>query len=187
LRARLNRFAWLCAIAGAVAATTYLVLALVLTVGDNDKWGKVTVPGEGHVTLQEGPVVIHYQARANLGEDDSLDAPADLVVRVTRIGGGEPLELEDGSHISSYSLGSTDGTSVWRTEVPADGEYGVVTSVGAGAPYPDKAVTFGPDAELGEVLLRGAGIMAVGLLLGGLLWLLGRRYRRPPATLSGRA
>ena len=187
MRARLNRAGLLCAIGGGVAATTYIVLTLVLGVGDNDRWGKVTVPGEGHVTLEEGPVVIHYQARANLGEGDSLEAPADLVVRVTRIEGGEPLELEDGSDISSYSLGSIDGTSVWRTEVGADGQYGVVTSVGAGAPYPEKAVTFGPDAELGEVLLRGAGLIVIGLALGGLLWLLGRRYRTPPATLSRRA
>ena len=187
MRGRLNRLAWACAIGGSVVATIYVVLALVFTVGDNDKYGKVTVPGEGIVELEEGSVVIHYEARANLGENDSIDAPGDLVVRVTRIGGGEPLELEDGSHISSYKVGSIDGTSVWRAEVPAAGRYGVVTSVGPGAPYHDKAVTFGPDAEMGKVLLRGAGMIVGGLLLGGLLWLLSRRYRRPPATLTPRA
>ena len=37
LRARLNRAGLFCAIAGGVAATTYIVLALVLSVGDNDR------------------------------------------------------------------------------------------------------------------------------------------------------
>ena len=187
MRARLKRLAWVFAIGGSVLATVYVVLALVLTVGDNDKYGKVTVPGEGLVTLEEGPVVIHYEARANLPDDSSIDAPDDLQVRVTRLGDGAALEFEDGSHISSYAVGSINGTSVWRAEVPADGRYGVVTSVGPGAPYPDKAVTFGPDAEMGKVLLRGAGMIVGGLLIAGLLLLFSRRYRRPPATLSRRA
>ena len=187
MRARLNRLAWACAIGGGAVATIYVVMALVLGVGDNDKFGRVTVPGEGIVTLEQGPVVIHYEARADLPADESIDAPDDLTVRVTRIGGGEPLELEDGSRISSHSVGSTSGTSVWRAEVPADGRYGVVTSAGPGAPHPDKAVTFGPDAVLAKILLRGAAAIVVGLLLGGLLWVLGRRHRRPPATLSARA
>ena len=147
----------------------------------------MTVPGEGHVTLEEGPVVIHYQARANLGEDDSLDAPSDLVVRVTPIGGGEPLELEDGSRHLLVQPREHRRDECLAHRGAGRRALRVVTSGGAGAPYPDKAVTFGPDAELGEVLLRAAGMIAIGLVLGGLLWLLGRRYRRPPATLSGRA
>jgi hypothetical protein len=165
-----------------VVALVYVVLALLLTVGDNDKYGKVAVPGEGRVTLPAESVVIHYEAQANLSENDSIDVPDDLRVRLN-----PPLELEDGSHISSYQLGSTAGTSVWRTEVPESGDYGVVTSVGPGAPYPNKAVTFGPDAEMGKVLLRGAAIIVIGLLIGGALALWSRRYRRPPATLPPRA
>ena len=187
MRARLKRLAWVFAIGGGAVATVYVVLALVLTVGDNDKYGKVSVPGEGIVTLEEGSVVIHYEARANLPDDSSIDAPGDLRVKVTRIGDGAALELEDGSRISSYAVGSINGTSVWRADVPTGGRYGVVTSVGPGAPYPEKAVTFGPDAEMGKVLLRGGAIILGGLVVAGLLLLFSRRYRRPPATLSRRA
>ena len=118
--------------------------------------------------------------RSNLPENSSIDAPDDLVVRVQETGKGEELKLEDGSHISSYKHGSLDGTSVWRAEVPRSGTYAVVASVGPGAPYADKAITFGPDADMGAILLRGAILIVVGLAIAGILWQVANRIRTPP-------
>jgi hypothetical protein len=183
-RRRLRVLAWVMVIGSSSIAVLYLVLAVVFTVGDNDKYGKVAVPGEGRVTLEEGSVVIHYEARANLGENSTIGVPADLSVRVRPIGGGELLAFEDGSHISSYQLGSLDGTSVWKAEVPASGDYAVAVSGGAGDPYPDKAVTFGPNADFGAILLRCAAIIGIGLLAAGALMLLSRSGRRPPTPAT---
>ena len=147
----------------ASSRTIYIVLALVLTVGDNDKYGKVTRAGRG-ARHAGGGTGGHPLRGAGQPPRRLVDRRAGRSqVRVTRLGDGAALEFEDGSHISSYAVGSINGTSVWRAEVPADGRTASVTSVGPGAPYPDKAMTFGPDAEMGKVLLRGAGIIVGGL------------------------
>ena len=185
MRARLRLWAWVFAIGGATVATIYIVLALVLTLGDADRYGKVPLPGEGQVELEEGTAVVNYQARANLPSETSIDEPDNLRVRVKPVGGGEPLALEDGSHISSYNLNDLAGTSVWKVEVPVSGRYGVVASGSGG--YPQEQIAFGAYVDIGAVLLRGFLIIVGGLLVAGALALQSRRLRRPPATLPGRA
>ena len=185
MRARLRAWAWVFAIAGAVAGTAYIVLTLVLTTGDYDRYGKVPLPGEGRLALEEGTAVVNYQAQANLPSDHSIDEPANLRVRVRPVGGGEPLRLEDGRRIASYNHNALSGTSVWRVEIPETRRYGV-TARGDGG-YPSEEIAFGAYSDMGTVLLRGFLMIVGGLLVAGALMLQSRRLRKPPATLPGRA
>ena len=52
----------LSAIGGFAAAVLIFVLGLVLGF-DNDKYGKVPLPGEGRVTLPRGDVTVYYEER----------------------------------------------------------------------------------------------------------------------------
>jgi hypothetical protein len=160
-------------IVAGIAAVAYLVIGAVSSLLDNDKYGKVPVPGEAALQLEEGTVAVYYQEQANLPENDSLDAPRGLVVRVALR--GEPIPLKDKRFGSSYEIGSTAGTQVATLEAPESGTYGVVTSGGRGV-RPE--VTFGKDVPLGTLLLRSGLIILGGLAAGGLLWALASRQRR---------
>jgi hypothetical protein len=78
--------------AGAFAlAIAALVISRLSTLGDNDKYGKVRVPGEGVVELPAGEVVLFYEARLGLPTDSSIDPPSDLEIRVRSRDSGEEV------------------------------------------------------------------------------------------------
>jgi hypothetical protein len=171
--------------AGFVAALAWAIVGVLTTLGDNDRYGKVRVPGEARLHFPAEDVILFYEERANLPEDVSVEPPPDLEVRVRSLRTREVVDSEDAGNLSSYSLGSLDGTSVRRLFVPEEGDYGVVARGGSGRTAPDRAVTFGPDAEIAPRVLQGLGIVVVSLIAAGVLTLLGRRARRPPPFVGG--
>jgi hypothetical protein len=152
------------AVAGVLGAVGWFVVGLATTLGDNDRYGKVAVPGEGRVELKEGDVLVYYEERAGLDDESRLTPPGDLSVSVRSLSTRVRLRPRGVGGRSAYQYGDLDGVSVLRFRVPQDGPYGVVARGGEGRDFPDRAVTFGPDADLGSL-----GIGSAAIFLGGLL------------------
>jgi hypothetical protein len=161
-------------IAGFAAAIAYLVIGAVSALFDNDKYGKLDVPAEARIELEQGHVAVYYQERTSLSENESLDVPGDLAIRVTLR--GEPIELSDERFGSSYEVNDLAGTQVAELDAPEDGAYGVVTSGAGGRRRPE--VTFGEEVPLGTLLGRSGLILLAGLLGGALAYWVGEAQRR---------
>jgi hypothetical protein len=178
-----RRTFWVFAIGGIVAGFVVFILGVVLSLGNNDKYGKVPVPGEGRVQLDEGKVLVYYEERAGLSSNSSLNAPP-LELRVRSLDTGKRLEPERIGSRSTYQYNNLDGTSVARLHVPADGSYAVVVRSAERRPYPDPAITFGPDLDFGTVVLHALTVAAIGLGLALLLAIVGYAGRRPPTPVQ---
>ncbi len=51
----------LSAIGGFLAAGVLFILGFVLTVGDNDKYGKLELPGQAQLELPRDEVIVYYE------------------------------------------------------------------------------------------------------------------------------
>jgi hypothetical protein len=169
------------AVAGALGALGWFVVGLVTTLGDNDRYGKVAVPGEGRVELKEGDVLVYYEERAGLHDESTLTPPADLSVAVRSLSTRVRLRPSGVGGRSAYQYGDLDGVSVLRFRVPQDGPYGVVARGGEGRNFPDRAVTFGPDLDLGSLGTGSAAIFLGGLLAALVVAGVGSLIPRPPS------
>jgi len=160
-------------VAGFAGSIIWLVVGLLFTLGDNDKYGKLSMPGEGTFELPAEEVVISYQERANLSDDDSLDVPDDLQVFVRSLETRQPLQLEGAGSLTSYKVNDLDGTSAFKVDIPKEGRYSVRASR-PGPTAPDPAVTLGPGPDwvrvgAGSGIFLLAGFLGAGVsaLLGG--------------------
>jgi hypothetical protein len=157
-------------------AVAGLIFVLGLVSGfDNDKYGKVPLPGEGRVTLPEGDVTVFYEERGSYP-----DGLGSYTVRSadTR----EPVPSRP-SGSASYEINNLEGTSVDKLTVPREGEYLVRGRAQAG-PFNQPALTFGPGVRFGAIAVRSLVAIAVGLVLCVLFALLARVLRRRPTPAS---
>jgi hypothetical protein len=112
-----------------------LLIAVGLAIGwyvlggfprDHDKYGELTVPGQAVLALPEGDVRINFENHATHSGDSTTldDQPEGLAVRVTPVGGGEELAVDD---VPSWLFSSTSGDRghepLGKIDVPADGDY----------------------------------------------------------------
>ena len=139
---------------GAIAAIAYIVLALVLTVGDNDQLRHGDAcPARGSVDARAG-----HRRRDPLPGPGQPSAGRPRSTRPTTwrsgsapIGGGRATRARGRQpHLVVRLQRASTGRACGRVEVPADRALRGGHLGGAGGPYPDEAVTFGPDAEHGQ-------------------------------------
>lgn len=170
----------------AVIAVALFVVSCGTTLFDNDRFGKVGVPGEATLDLESPGTVISYEDRVSLPSDTSIDAPEDLRISVRSAGTGEPVKLEKESNLHSYNYNDLHGTSVARAFIPEDGEYRVAVRRERGGGG-SEAITFGPDLSVGKLLKRSGLIVGAGLalaLLVGIVGLVIGRMRGEPPGLN---
>ena len=178
---RLRWIAPLVLVIGAIAAFVFFIAGIFLTLGDNDRYGKLRgVPGEGVVELPQGKVLVYYEERAGLPSDSSLNAPGDLRIRVRSLASREPVAVESVGSRSVYQYNDLDGVSVAELDLPAEGRYSVVARGAQGRPFPDRALTFGASLDIGALFLRSGAIFGIALLVSLVLLGLGLGARRPP-------
>ena len=162
-------------IGGFVVAGLIFVLGLVSGF-DNDKYGKVPLPGEGRVTLPEGDVTVFYEERGSY--PDGLGSYTVRSARTRRAVPSRP------SGSSSYEINNVNGMSVGKLTVPEEAEY-IVTGRARASSFSQPALTFGPGVRFGAIVVRSLIAIVVGLILCLLFALLAWALRRspPPATV----
>lgn len=176
VRATFGTMSVLSLVGGFVVAIALFVFGLVSGL-DNDKYGKVPLPGEGVVTLPKGEVTVYYEER--------FSAPDGLTlyrVRSVATHRQVPSQPKGGN---TYEINSVNGTSIATLDVPRAGRYSV-TGRAQGTSLTQPALTFGPPFKIGDVFLRAGLAIGAGLALCAvfaLLALLARR--RPTAKWSG--
>jgi hypothetical protein len=165
----------LSAVGGVALAVLFFVLGLVSGF-DNDKYGKVPLPGAGRVALPEGEVTVFYEERGSYP-----DGLASYSVRSadTR----QPVPSRP-SGSSSYEINNVNGTSVDKLTVPREGEYLVRGRTQATTAFNQPALTFGPGIRFGSIVARSLGSLVIGLLLCVLFALLARAFRRRPTAAT---
>jgi hypothetical protein len=165
----------LSAIGGVVVAVTIFVLGLVQGF-DNDKYGKVPVPGEGRVTLPQGGVTVFYEERASYP-----DGLRSFTVRSARTRQPVPSRPAGGT---SYEINNVNGVSVGRLNVPEEGEY-LVSGRAERNSVGQSALTFGPGIRFGAIVVRAALAALAGLVLCILFALLAfaLRHKGAPAAV----
>lgn len=180
MRAAAITLSVLSAIGGFALALVLFILGFVLTLGDNDKYGKLSLPGETQVVLPKDDVIVYYEERASLPSESSLPPPSGLRLRVRSAATKEQVPAESVGSRSTFTVNDISGISVARLRVPEEGLYTVDARV-AQARAPDPALTFGPDLDFAALAIRCLVAIIAGLVLSLLFALLGRALRRPPA------
>jgi hypothetical protein len=147
--------------------------------GDYDKYGRVSIPGSGTVTLPQGEVDIVFEVHfATNGSGGALTVPALRFDLVPPDGVADPSVKEDFG--SSVSVNNVGHIRVWRMQVPTAGKY-AVTSDGDVGGYIDPQLTFGTGSPVPIwPIIASSALFWVGLalvLIGGA----GRRRGFAPA------
>ncbi len=153
-------------------AVLIFVLGLVLGF-DNDKYGKVPLPGEGRVTLPQGDVTVYYEERNSF--------PSGLLSYTVRSADTRRPVPSRPSGSASYEINNLEGTSVDKLTVPREGEYLVRGRTRASA-FNQPALTFGPGMKFGTIAVRALAAIVIGLVLCVLFALLARAFRRRPTA-----
>lgn len=161
-------------VVGFVAALAIFVFGLVAGF-DNDKYGKVPLPGEGKVTLPQGDVTVFYEERVSY--PDGLKSYTVRSARTRR----PVLSVPAGG--STYQINSVNGVSVDKLMVPEAGEY-LVTGRTDGNAFGQPALTFGPGLRFGTVVTRALLAAGIGLVLCVLFALLAVLLRRKPTPAA---
>jgi hypothetical protein len=161
---------------------------LAADTGNKDHYGRVPIPGVREIELPKGDVSVNYEERVDLGEDESLDVPANLQIVVLAPGSARPLPLDEPSLTEEYHRTNRAGRSVGLLHVPRADTY-VVRAGGQGKNRSSFAL--GKKPNYGPGLLIAAGSVALGLL-AALVVILVRRSRRifrprggPPQSPAG--
>jgi hypothetical protein len=161
-------------VGGFAVALALFVLGLVAGF-DNDKYGKVPLPGEGRVTLPQGDVTVYYEERVSYP-----DGLRSYTVRSARTRRPVPSVPAGGS---TYQINSVNGVSVDKLMVPEAGEY-LVTGRTQGNSFGRPALTFGPGLQFGTVVTRALLAAGIGVVLCMLFALLARLLRRKPTPMA---
>jgi hypothetical protein len=134
--------------------------------GDHDKYGRISIPGSGTVTLPEGDVEIHYATRlATNGSGGALNVPSLQFSMEAPDGARDPVVTEDIG--GTVVVNTAAHVRVWRLQVTDTGDYAVTTDGDVGG-FIDPQLTFGraswmpawPAAVFALVF-----VVALGLLL----------------------
>jgi hypothetical protein len=158
-------------------AVAILIFVLGLISGfDNDKYGKVPLPGEGRVTLPEGEVTVFYEERGSY--PDGLASYTVLSADTRRPVPSRP------SGSASYEISNVNGTSVDKLTVPAEGEYLVRGRTQSTTAFNQPALTFGPGIKFGTIAVRSLAAIGIGLLLCVLFAVLARAFKRRPTAAT---
>jgi len=161
-------------IAGIAVAVTLFVFGLIQGF-DNDKYGKVSLPGEGRVVLPQGEVTVFYEERVSYP-----DGLRSFSVRSAETRQALPSRPAGGT---SYEINSVNGVSVGKLTVPEEGEY-LVTGRTEGGSFGQPALTFGPGIRFGTIVVRAVIAFVAGLLLCILFAVLARVLRRKPTPAT---
>lgn len=116
MRAAAIALSVLSAIGGFAVAVILFVLGLAFTVGDNDKYGKVGLPGEAMVRLPEGDVLVYYEERAAY----AATPPEGLRLVVRSAADREQVPARPVGNRSSYEINDVTGFSIARLQVPEE-------------------------------------------------------------------
>jgi len=134
------------------------VLALTIFATDSDRYGRVAVPGQGVLELEEGRVDVFYSEDTTLGADNTLHEP-DLEIAIAPARGGTPLDLEDSSSVINVDgIGAGAATSIGWLEVEAASRYRVTVSGEDALDRDTPEVTLGSNPG-GELSDRGLDLL----------------------------
>lgn len=170
MRPALITLSVLSVIGGVALAVALFVFGLIQGF-DNDKYGKVPLPGEGRVTMPEGEVTVFYEERVSYP-----DGLRSFTVRSARTRQPVPSRPAGGS---TYQINSVNGVSVGKLTVPEEGEY-LVTGRAERNTFGQPALTFGPGVRFGAIAVRAGLAVLIGLVLCVLFALLAYAVRRKP-------
>ena len=174
-----RKLALLAAIVGVAGGIALGIIGCVQGVGDADKYGRITLPGNELVDLPEGEVALYYEERITLPENDSLDSPDGIRAVAVR----ENTRVKSKRRKVGNAI-SLDGRALdeWGSfDIPKAGKYRVsVRSSESGSNQP--AVTLGisqtdnfVDAGLTVLFFSAGGFGAALVIL-----LIGRMGYEPP-------
>ncbi len=146
---------------------------------DNDKYGKVPLPGEGRVMLPKGDVTVFYEER--VGYPDGLRS---YTVRSARTRQPVPSTPAGGT---SYEINNVNGVSVDKLMVPEEGEYLVTGRAQAQHVRPAGADLRAGDQVRCDREARSRRRSVIGLVFCVLFALLARAFRAQANTRAGSA
>jgi hypothetical protein len=167
----LKRGATVSAIGALLLLVSIAAILFVVSFGDHDQYGRVSVPGEATLELPAGEVIVFYEEARSVGED-SFYVPS-FSWQVTSTSDSRPLRLDGDGGVEVASREDHSYTDIERLDIPAEGEYRVNAEPAAGA-GPGPALTFGTSGVTPLVV----GIVAAGIVLGVVCLVVG--LSRPP-------
>jgi hypothetical protein len=142
---------------------------------DHDRYGSVSVPGQGVIELPKGDVRINFENdTVGSGDTKSIqDRPHGLVVRVLPAAGGKPIEVEGVPHwLFSSITGDRGHEPFGKIDVPNAGSYRVqVTDDNAGGldlVSAGSGTSAGPAITLGQRPWSPLDSVLLGAILAGL-------------------
>lgn len=174
-----RKLALLAVLVGVAGGIALGIVGCVQGIGDADKYGRVSLPGEKVIDLPEGEIALYYEERVTLPDDDSLDSPEGI--RVVAVRENERVKSEKRGLSNAISL---DGRALdeWgKIEIPRAGRWRVITrSRESGSNRPAVTLGIGQTENFTEAGLTAATIAGAGLGVALLVLLLGRiGYTRP--------
>ena len=160
---------------GAILAVVWFALG-GLPFTNHAAYGRVPVPGAGALVLPAGDIRINFEEDGIVGENDSADMPADLLVMVSGAAGAVPVERISASLFSS-STNNTGHVPYGKIDSPSTGTYQVTTAASEQTSAVSPRVTFGepPWNPFGPPIVGALLILAPFALLGLVLVLPLRR------------
>jgi hypothetical protein len=146
---------------------------------------QVVVPGETTITVSEpGDFTIFYENQSIVdGRVFSTGDLSNLNVQITSDSTGEPVEIEDSSVSTSYTVGGRSGQSIAAFSVDETGDYTLRAAYGEGTPGPEVVLAIGSGSSGGvfTALLPGAVgmlLVAAAVVIGLRTFLKPRKARR---------
>ncbi len=143
---------WLVLVVGIAAAIGVAIITGIQGCGNTDKYGRVPVPGETAVDLDEGKYTLYYQEHVNLSSDDSLDAPDGIRITARGLAGAPAPEIDLGGIPSSISVNDEHSVSIGKLKIKETGRYGLTAGRSprpADRPAITVGETFGTTAKRG--------------------------------------
>ncbi len=162
------------AIAVSTLAFAPVVIGVVSSSAKSTKYGRVSIPGSEALHFPSGEVLVYYEEHVQLDENEHLDAPGGLRLRVGPTGGGREVPLTDkDASFAEVGIGSTTRTTIGSLDVPEDGDYRVTAGPRlTGVDQP--AMTFGAKGSFVLWAIVGGVVLALAGLIALVTWLRGR-------------
>ena len=155
---------WFVLVLGVIAVIGVLVITGINGCGAADRYGKVSVPGEGALELDEGTYSVYYQEHADLDEDETLQPPGGIKIRVRGLGGTPDPELDLGGLSNQIDVNGKVSVSIGKLRGRADGRFGMIVGP---SPRPADRPAIALGETFGETARHAVKPLLIALIATG--------------------